>query len=143
MYRAVAISIQAKLNTAVETHHVFYMGWACYLCRGGNAAEPSAKHVFMLNCLAAINSVTADQDCCQSKHAALTQDIQHHLRELVNEEASQVLQRCGFKAHLQHNRYTTHARIAYSCTRIRYATVAFYFIAAIMAKCLSYSCGHC
>lgn len=73
-------------------------------CRGGNAVEPSAKHIFLLNCLAAISSVTAEQDCCQSKHVILIQDIQHHLRELVNEVASQVLQRCGLTAQLQHNR---------------------------------------
>lgn len=58
----------------------------------------------MLNCLAAVASVTADQDCCQSKHATLTQEVQNHLRELVEVEASQVLQRCGFTAHLTHDR---------------------------------------
>ena len=58
----------------------------------------------MLNCLAAVASVTADQDCCQTKHMTLTQDIQHHLSELVDAEASQVLQRCGFTAHLRRNR---------------------------------------
>ena len=46
----------------------------------------------------------ADQDCCQSKHAKLGQAIQQHLTELVTGEASQVLQRCGFSAQLQHNR---------------------------------------
>ena len=58
----------------------------------------------MLNCLAAISSVVADQGCCQSKHAKMGQAIQQHLGELVTGEASQVLQRCGFSAQLQHNR---------------------------------------
>lgn len=62
----------------------------------------------MLNCLAAITSITAEQECCQGKHVSLIQDIQHHLNQLVDEEASQVLQRCGFKAQLQHNRYALH-----------------------------------
>lgn len=83
----------------------------CCVCRGGNAVEPSARHIFLLNCLAAISSVTAEQDCCQGKHVNLIQDIQHHLRELVNSEASQVLQQCGFKAHLQYDRYPCHPQV--------------------------------
>ncbi|KAL3149170.1 hypothetical protein ABBQ32_002003 [Trebouxia sp. C0010 RCD-2024] len=72
--------------------------------RGGRAVEPAAKHIFMLNCLAAITSVTDEQDCCESKHAILTQDIQHHLHELVDAAASEFLQRCGFTARLRRNR---------------------------------------
>lgn len=66
----------------------------------------------MLNCLAAITSVTAEQDCCESKHVTLTRDIQHHLRELVDAEASQVVQRCGFTAHLRRDRSSFHTCVA-------------------------------
>ncbi len=74
-------------------------------CRVGKSPEPAAEHIFLINCLAAIRSVLEDQDCCRSKHLILTKDIQQHLTQLVDEDATQVLQSCGFKAQLEHDRY--------------------------------------
>lgn len=72
--------------------------------RVGKSPEPAAEHIFLINCLAAIRSVLEDQDCCQSKHLVLTKDIQQHLMQLVDENATRILQSCGFKAQLEHDR---------------------------------------
>ena len=74
-------------------------------CRVGKSPGPAAEHIFLINCLAAIRSVLEDQDCCQSKHLVLTKDIQQHLMQLVDENATRILQSCGFKAQLEHDRY--------------------------------------
>ncbi|CAL8463754.1 g3288 [Coccomyxa elongata] len=56
---------------------------------------PSAKQIYLINCLAAMAAALAGRTCCAGRAAALAAAAEAHMARLVGGEAGALLARCG------------------------------------------------
>lgn len=56
---------------------------------------PSAKQIYLINCLAAMAAALAGRACCAGRAAALAAAAEAHMARLVGGEAGALLARCG------------------------------------------------
>lgn len=68
------------------------------------AVEPTAKHIYLINCLAAMQQVMSSRQCCHTRHAILQQAVQQNINELVQSAVCQLLTESSFHAQLTHDR---------------------------------------
>lgn len=57
--------------------------------------SPSAKQIYLINCLAAIAAALGGRACCAGRAAALARAAEGHMARLVGGEAGALLARCG------------------------------------------------
>ncbi len=57
--------------------------------------SPSAKQVYLTNCLAAMAAALGGRACCAGRAAALARAAEGHMARLVGGEAGALLARCG------------------------------------------------
>jgi hypothetical protein len=57
--------------------------------------SPSAKQIYLINCLAAIAAALGGRACCAGRAAALAHAAEGHMARLVGGEAGALLARCG------------------------------------------------
>ena len=66
--------------------------------------EAFSKHIYLINCLAAMQQVMSSRQCCHTRHAILQQAVQQHINELVQSAVCQLLTDSSFHAQLAHDR---------------------------------------
>ena len=75
------------------------------------SVDATAKHMYLINCLAAIQQVMAGGQCCHSRHAILQQAVQQHINDLVQNAVCQLLTQSSFHAQVTQDRWVCLLRL--------------------------------